>query len=172
MILASIPNMTTAMSNQNSGANPGYETTDVSPRAVWIVAAGIVVSVVLVVICVTWTFHHFVRRDLASEKRSEIDRVTAAVAATRPQFPAPRLQVAPETDLAALRTREQAELNNYGWVDRQAGVVRIPIERAMDLVVQRGLPVRGDPNVPKPRFTPLEMQQARPQQVPPSEAPK
>lgn len=42
--------------------------------------------------------------------------------------------------------REQAEtrLNNYGWVDKEAGVVRIPIDRAMALVAENGLPVGGE----------------------------
>ncbi len=38
--------------------------------------------------------------------------------------------------------REEGLLYSYGWVDEKAGTVRIPIERAMDLIVQRGLPVR------------------------------
>ena len=37
---------------------------------------------------------------------------------------------------------EEKTLYSYGWVDEKAGTVRIPIERAMDLLVQRGLPVR------------------------------
>jgi hypothetical protein len=160
------------MSSPNQETNPGFEATDVSPNAIWLVTAGIVVSVAVVIMAVTWMFHYLIRRDLASQQRSEIDRVTKAVAATRPNFPAPRLQVAPQVDLAALRAREDADLNGYGWVDRKAGVVRIPIERAMDLLVQRGLPVRGQPNAPKPRFTPLDMQQARPLQISPTEAPR
>jgi hypothetical protein len=160
------------MSSPNQETNPGFEATDVSPNAIWLVTAGIVVSVAVVIMAVTWMFHYLIRRDLASQQRSEIDRVTKAVAATRPNFPAPRLQVAPQVDLAALRAREDADLNGYGWVDRKAGVVRIPIERAMDLLVQRGLPVRGQPNAPKPRFTPLDMQQASPLQISPTEAPR
>ena len=160
------------MSSPNQEANPGFEATDVSPNAIWLVTVGIVVSVAVVIMAVTWMFHYLIRRDLASQQRSEIDRVTTAVAATRPNFPAPRLQVDPEVDLAALRAREDAGLNGYGWLDRKAGVVRIPIERAMDLLIQRGLPVRGQPNAPKPRFTPLDMQQARPLQIPSTEATK
>ena len=56
--------------------------------------------------------------------------------------PEPRLQTEPREDLAALRTREDATLSSYGWVDRNAGVVRIPIDRAMELTLQRGLPAR------------------------------
>ena len=56
--------------------------------------------------------------------------------------PEPRLQTNPREDLRALRAREDAVLNSYGWVDKTAGVVRIPIDEAIKLTVQRGLPVR------------------------------
>ncbi len=42
-----------------------------------------------------------------------------------------------------MREEEDALLNTYGWVDPQRGIVRIPIEQAMALVVQQGLPVRA-----------------------------
>jgi hypothetical protein len=50
--------------------------------------------------------------------------------------PEPRLQETPALDLATLRNREQERLSTYGWIDRQAGVVHIPIERAMELVAR------------------------------------
>jgi hypothetical protein len=56
--------------------------------------------------------------------------------------PPPRLQPDPASDLHALRAEEDAVLQSYGWVDRNAGVARMPIERAMDLLVERGLPAR------------------------------
>ena len=163
---------TTTMSNPDDRGNPGYETSDVHTGLVWIVAAGLVVSVALVMVGINLMFAYLHRRDLARQQRTGIDRVTEAVARSRAQFPEPRLQVAPQVDLAAMRAREDAELNSYGWVDRQAGVVRLPIERAMDLLAQRGLPVRGDPNAPKATRTPLDMQQTRPlQREPVKEAP-
>ena len=48
--------------------------------------------------------------------------------------PSPRLQADFGADEAALRARQQGELNSYGWVDQSKGRVRIPINRAMDLV--------------------------------------
>src|SRR4029077_16193686 len=60
----------------------------------------------------------------------------------RQQPPAPHLQTAPVKDLAELRAAEDTLLHSYGWVDREAGTVRIPIERAIDLLEQRGLPSR------------------------------
>ena len=62
--------------------------------------------------------------------------------------PQPRLQSRPAVDLAAERAREQALLDSYGWVDRDAGVARIPVERAMELLVRdaRGLRAKtGEP---------------------------
>ncbi|HEU4521986.1 MAG TPA: hypothetical protein VFT12_08290 [Thermoanaerobaculia bacterium] len=49
----------------------------------------------------------------------------------------------PVTDLRDMRRAEQQALETYGWVDQQKGVVRIPIDVAKKLVVQRGLPVQG-----------------------------
>jgi len=66
-------------------------------------------------------------------------------AATQP--PQPRLQVAPSLDLRKKRAQAELLLNSYGWVDKQAGVIHIPIEQAMKQVAQRGLPVTE----PQPR---------------------
>jgi hypothetical protein len=54
--------------------------------------------------------------------------------------PEPRLQVSPKHDMQAVRAAEMALLHSYGWVNRAAGIVRIPIERAIDLLAERGLP--------------------------------
>ena len=54
--------------------------------------------------------------------------------------PEPRLQTQPFADIETLRESERAVLDGYGWVDEKAGVARIPIERAKELLLQRGLP--------------------------------
>jgi hypothetical protein len=57
-------------------------------------------------------------------------------------FPTPRLQTDDgNQDIATLHEREDLLLGHYSWVDRSQGKVRIPIERAMELIAQRGLPV-------------------------------
>jgi len=58
--------------------------------------------------------------------------------------PEPRLQTNPREDLRVLREGEREILTTYGWVDRNAGVVRIPIDQAMKLTVQRGLLARQE----------------------------
>jgi hypothetical protein len=57
-------------------------------------------------------------------------------------FPAPQLEVDERTQLNDVRLKEEQILSTYGYVDQNAGTVRIPIERAMDLIAQRGLPAR------------------------------
>jgi hypothetical protein len=57
-------------------------------------------------------------------------------------FPSPQLEIDERTQLDKVRLKEEETLATYGWVDQKAGVVRIPIERAMDLIAQRGLPTR------------------------------
>ena len=58
-------------------------------------------------------------------------------------FPSPQLEIDERTQLNQIRMEEEQMLASYGYVDEKAGTIRIPIERAMDLIAQRGLPVRG-----------------------------
>jgi len=57
-------------------------------------------------------------------------------------FPTPRVQTDDgNQDIADLHAREDLLLNYYSWANQSQGKVRIPIERAMELIVERGLPV-------------------------------
>src|ERR1700678_3177580 len=69
---------------------------------------------------------------------------TRHVAPGYPQtaFPNPRLEEDERGQLNGIKLAEDNTLYSYGWVDEKAGTVRIPIDRAMDLLAQRGLPVR------------------------------
>jgi hypothetical protein len=58
-------------------------------------------------------------------------------------FPDPRLEEDERGQLNGIITAEQDRLYTYGWIDESAGTVHIPIERAMDLIVEQGLPVRA-----------------------------
>ncbi|MEE7459776.1 hypothetical protein MPAR168_23200 [Methylorubrum populi] len=53
-------------------------------------------------------------------------------------FPAPRLQQNPEADLAALLREQRAKLGGYAWIDREKGIARMPIEKAMRRLAERG----------------------------------
>jgi hypothetical protein len=69
-------------------------------------------------------------------------------------FPSPRLQPDPVADLNKFRVREEEELNSYGWTDQAAGKVHIPIERAIDIVAETGLPVRPGTQAATPKPDP------------------
>lgn len=61
------------------------------------------------------------------------------------QFPpAPRIEEHPAIEVKELHSQEDNFLSTYGWTDRKAGVVRIPIDRAMELQLERGFPVRKE----------------------------
>jgi hypothetical protein len=115
-----------------------HEESDVNVRGVLGFAAGLLVTAVLIQLMVWLLFVYFRGREAA---RVVPEYPLAAGEQTRVP-PEPRLQTNPREDLRALRAREDAVLNSYGWVDRTAGVVRIPIDEAIKLTVQRGLPVR------------------------------
>jgi hypothetical protein len=66
------------------------------------------------------------------------------------KFPQPRLETDETTEINNFRMQEEQTLNSYGWVDQQAGVARIPIDRAMALLAQRGLPTRPQAGVAPP----------------------
>ncbi len=67
---------------------------------------------------------------------------SAIVGARKPlkpeAFPAPQLQRTPLSDLETLQKRQQEQLSGYAWVDKEQGIVRVPIERAMQIVASKG----------------------------------
>ena len=54
------------------------------------------------------------------------------------------LQTAPWADLKVFRAEQHAHLHGYGWVDQNAGVARVPIDKAKELLLKKGLPVRPE----------------------------
>jgi len=101
--------------------------------AVFLVAAGVVIHVLV------WFLYSYYRREAARPVAAEFP---LAATSMRRLPPEPRLQTDPRDDLANLRQTQSEALTTYGWVDKNAGVVRIPIEQAMKLTVERGLPTR------------------------------
>jgi len=57
--------------------------------------------------------------------------------------PAPRIEEHPAIGIQQLHAQENSILSTYGWTDKKAGVVRIPIDRAMELQLERGFPTRN-----------------------------
>jgi hypothetical protein len=115
-----------------------HEESDVNIRAILGFAAGLLVFAIVIHIAMWGLFRFF------DAQASHQEPPTYPLAAKQEQRlpPEPRLQTNPRQDLVDLRTAEERTLTTYGWVDRNAGVVRIPIEQAMKLTIERELPAR------------------------------
>jgi hypothetical protein len=136
----------------------GHEGSSIQVGGITWFIVGLTVSVVFV----AWLMAAVLNTFEGREKQAELESRPSPFAAERPKLPPePRLQLAPNTEeqieqnqppnlktqhpleeMKQLRERWDEQLHSYGWVDEQAGVVRIPIEDAKRLLLQRGLPTR------------------------------
>ena len=107
-----------------------HERSDADIRSLVGFGAGILVLIVVALIAMGTLFRY-----LAAQPKTGPG--PSPMAGARELPPAPRLQVTPGAELERVRAAEDAVLGGYAWVDRKAGIVRIPIDRAMDLVAER-----------------------------------
>ena len=137
------------MTDPKGGAAPEFDR-DIDLTGV--VSFGIGLALVMtIVLALVWFLVAFWK-----ERQIARDPAPSPIAqANEPRLPPePRLQSAPRRDMQELRAREAATLSSYGWVDRQAGIARIPIDRAIDLVLEKGLPVAKPEETPAPKRRP------------------
>ncbi len=113
-----------------------HEERDVDVWAIGKFAIALVLLCIVVVALIVGLFRYFQAR----EDAAQVPPAPGAEANVSREPPVPRLQDAPVSDLKQMRDAENQILGSYGWVDREHGIVRLPIDRAMDLLVQRGLP--------------------------------
>jgi hypothetical protein len=106
------------------------ETRDVWPRALMLFGASLLAFLTVSALLLNFIF------DTASSW-------PAPGAASQDSGASPALQRSPEADLAAFREKTGRELATLGWVDRAGGIAHIPIEDAMRLVAEGGLPDRS-----------------------------
>jgi hypothetical protein len=116
----------------------GHELTDAEAGPVLRFLAFLAV-VIVGVAAIVIVFYNYLESREAREKPA---RYPMAAGSARPLPPPPRLQTYPFQDVKDLRQEERRLLETYEWVDKNAGVVRIPIERAIEVLAERGLPYR------------------------------
>jgi hypothetical protein len=118
-------------------SNPtvAHEKTDADTHAITQFGIALVFIVVLSQLGLWWLFNTFTKRE--SKLSPPVTALVRTQAPTEP--PEPRLQANPQADMRTMREKEETVLNHYGWVDPNRGVVRIPIDRALDLIAERGL---------------------------------
>jgi hypothetical protein len=118
-----------------------HEQSDVNIRAILGFGAALFVVAAVVHVLIYVLFGYFDSRENA---KVPAEYPLAATQEHR-KPPEPRLQTDPRQDLADLRAKEDEVLGSYGWVDKNAGLVRIPIDAAVKLTLERGLPARTEP---------------------------
>jgi hypothetical protein len=123
----------------------GHEPRDVSVRWVVVAAFG-----GLLVVALSGAARYGLQRLYATADLTAAAPPPRALERRAPEPPPPRLQVDPAADLATHLARESAILGSYGWVDESAGIARIPIERAMELIAERGWPEPAEGPRPPP----------------------
>jgi hypothetical protein len=123
----------------------GYEKKDADVRLLAWLLAGLLGACLLVVALTGLLTRHLVEREA---RRSPAPSTLAGTRSDVP--PEPRLQNSPFDDLKRLHAEEEKALNSYGWVDRKARIARIPIERALEIASQGGLPHAQPPAETEP----------------------
>jgi hypothetical protein len=135
--------------------HPGHETEfeheDLGARGIYVFMIGLVVSGVVIYFIIIGMYS-FLDKYERSQMTTASPLLSSSGAMTRvmtqdevdklfKENGAPMLEIDEHTDLRKFLMDQEGQLNSYGWVDEKAGVAHIPIERAMELTVQRGVPV-------------------------------
>lgn len=141
------------MNELNHGQNrEGFETEDLSPQGVFYFMAGLAVLGVVIYFILVGMYRYLDAYDRSHQPpmnpmavKTGVDPQTMTFRditnKVEQTFPKPVLEYSERTQLTEEVVKQEKTLASYDWVDQNNGVVRIPIERAMDLLVQRGLPV-------------------------------
>jgi hypothetical protein len=117
----------------------GHETEDASIRGILYAGAGLALATALSGLIVYGIFQYLAGHPLTVEPTNPMAQTD------RQEFPpAPRIEDHPAMEVKDLRAQEDRLLSTYGWTDKKAGVVRIPIDRAMQLQMERGFPTRKE----------------------------
>ena len=118
-----------------------HEHTDIDPNIGYKFASWLVVAMLISAGIVYGAFKLFERQKQAADMLAQKYPLAAGV---HKDPPAPNLQNQPFKDIYQLRQSETEKLTSYAWIDKGGGVTRIPIDRAMEMMLQRGFPARTD----------------------------
>jgi hypothetical protein len=149
--------------NQPMIAHDGFEQEDLNSRGALYFFAGLALIGLVLYLIVFGMYRFLDRYETAHQPplspmatpRADTRSVTRENAQT---FPQPRLEENERTQLRQFIEDQDRKLATYDWVDKDRGTVHIPIDRAMELIVQRGLPVRPEGSTAPQTSAPLNQQ--------------
>ena len=124
------------MEQMHNQTAKGHETTDADVKPILRFLFGLFALIVVAMFAMTFFF------DFLQQRYQQAAGEVSPLVDTRQIPPNPRLQVKPSDELQEVHNWEDQRLHSYGWVDKEAGVFRIPIDRAMEIVAESGLPAR------------------------------
>jgi hypothetical protein len=128
----------------------GHEVRDLSPKNIALFGLSLAILLVVVVIVTYWLHERYTAVEIRTQAPP------SPFFSAREPTPEPRLSVTPGADIKALRAAEDSILKSYGWIDAKNGIVRIPVDRAIDILAQRGLPARAPTNANTARQQTME----------------
>ena len=136
-----------SLNQQPTTNHEGYERQDLGARGVFYFMAGLAVFGIIIYMIIFGMYRFLDTYETAHQPpMSPIMTPPADTRAVTPgetqNFPLPRLEENERTQLRQIVEEQDRKLATYNWLDKDKGVVQIPIERAMDLIAQRGLPVQ------------------------------
>jgi hypothetical protein len=142
--------MTEETQHENTAGHGSFERQDLQPSGILYFLLALVVMLLVCIVALVGVFDFLDHREKALQPAVNpllinIPADTRHIPSGYPQsaFPNPRLEEDERGQLDGISLEQEKTLYSYGWVDEKGGTVRIPIERAMELIVQRGLPVRS-----------------------------
>ncbi|HEY7616451.1 MAG TPA: hypothetical protein VH744_06580 [Terriglobales bacterium] len=132
-----------------------FEREDLNPNSVYGFLIGLGLVCILVYFILKGMYSFLDAREKARQApQSPLVKVETETRKVPPEFveefPQPRLERNERLEIRDFRLKEEQTLNSYGWVDEKAGVARIPIDRAMQLLAEQGLPTRPGVGVAPP----------------------
>jgi hypothetical protein len=133
---------------ENASGHGGFEHQDLQPSGIVYFLLSLLVVTVICMFGLKGLYAYLDHRERTTQEPvnpllKQVPEDTRHVTRGYPEtaFPSPRLEEDERNQLNGILMEEENKLYSYGWVDQNAGAVRIPIDLAMDLLVQRGLPV-------------------------------
>jgi hypothetical protein len=129
------------MASEHQPDETRIEHSDINARSVLLTGVFGIIGVWIIIGILYFCFTYIVHQGAAA-----MPLPVPTEAQVNPMPPYPRLQSAPARDLKTLRAREDWELSHYYWVDKSKGTVAIPIERAIEILSQRGIPPQKQPS--------------------------
>jgi len=117
----------------------GHEGQDADIRPIVLTGIGLALTVVVVGAIVYGSFRYLETHPITSVQSNPMAVFDSQIP------PTPRIEEHPAIEIEELHDQEDQTLSTYGWIDKNKGVVRIPIDRAIELQLQRGFPARKEP---------------------------